>query len=173
MMTFGGRMWMMVRVVALLAVSFVMFAECGAAAKAEEQQSGGGTVDDTKSILLPEQVKMGFRNMVTDWDTFQNMFASKATIKWCVEESDVCRKGTFDSHFSKFRDAVSLIYVEDTSLASAATAYTSSWLQHFTHYVETPSGCSATWQGYATYEFDSKGKIERMVIFSEKSMGLL
>ena len=170
-MNAGGKIRNMFRVIALLVLSLEMIAECGAATKTEEQQSDGNA--EGSDVLLPEQVKMGFSNMVDDWDTFQNMFASKATIKWCVEDSDVCRKGTFDSHFGKFRDAVSAMFVEDTSLTSAATAYASSWLQHFTNYVETPTGCGATWQGYATYDFDGKGKIERMVIYSEKSMELL
>ena len=156
--------------VILLILSFSV-SECKAAKTTEKQSDV--QEDDPSSLLLPAIVKRGFQNIVTDWDSFKAMFASKATIKWCVEESDVCRTGTFDSHFGTFRDAVSMIHVEDSSLTSAATAYSSAWLQHFTNYIETPTGCSATWSGFATYDFDNKGYIERMVLYSEKSKELL
>ena len=156
--------------VILLLLSFSVV-ECKAAKTTEKQSEGQN--DDPANLLLPAKVKRGFQNMVADWDSFKAMFASKATIKWCVEESDVCRTGTFDSHFGTFRDAVSVIHVEDSSLTSAATAYSSAWLQHFTNYIETPTGCSATWSGFAAYDFDNKGYIERMVLYSEKSKDLL
>ena len=126
-------------------------------------------------LTMPQKVKRSFEAMASDWEVFRGLFAPKATIKWCIEGSASCRKGTFDQHFGKFEDAIKSIHVEDTSLVSSDTTdsdagyHKNDWLQHFTNHIETPIGCSAIWSGFATYEFNNKEQVERLTIYAEQS----
>jgi hypothetical protein len=119
---------------------------------------------------IQQVVQAAFKEMPTNWEGFQGLFASNASIKWCMEGSTVCKQGSFDSIFSDFRHNVRLILVGDTRLGGE---FASDMLHHFTYFIETFAGCSTTWSGYAMYEFNRKGEVEWMRIFSENSMAVL
>jgi hypothetical protein len=119
---------------------------------------------------MQQVVQSAFKEMPTNWEGFQGLFALNASIKWCMEGSMVCRQGSFHSILGDFQHNVRLILVGDTRLGGE---FASDMLHHFTYFIETFSGCSATWSGYAIYEFNREGEVIRMSIFSENSMDVL
>jgi hypothetical protein len=109
------------------------------------------------------------RDMASNWNGFKGLFAETAIVKFC-KQGEACQEGSFDDLFGPFEDAVKLVYVEHSVLMEGST---SAFLHHWTQYVETHSGCQDTWAGYSSYEFDAKGRVERLVVYLEKSKEVL
>jgi hypothetical protein len=143
---------------------------------AASSRGGGGVVPQQQDQV----VITAMRDMASNWNGFKNIFAQKAIVKFCKQGEATCQQGSFDDLFGPFQNAIKLVHVEHSILVeqggggsststSITTTTTSAFLlHHWTQYVETHSGCQDTWAGYSSYEFDAKGKVERLVVYLEK-----
>jgi hypothetical protein len=117
-----------------------------------------------------DQVVNAMRDMASNWNGFKGLFAERAIVKFCQQGEASCQQGSFDDLFGPFEDAVKLVFVEHSVLVEGST---SAFLHHWTQYVETHDGCADSWSGYSSYEFDPKGKVERLVVHLERSKEVL
>ena len=85
-----------------------------------------------------------------------------------MDGEETCRKGTFSDIFGPMEATIKVSHLESTSLMTIDHK-DGFLLHHWTQYMETHSGCSGTWSGYSTYEFNTDGEVERMLSFSENS----
>jgi len=105
-----------------------------------------------------------YRNMVSDWAGFKDFFSKNAVITVCWE-GERCHVGSFADIYGTFQEAVSVYQAEHTILAGH---YGSATLHHWSHYLETYNGCSASFTGYSNFEFEGP-QVKRMVVYSDDS----
>ena len=116
-----------------------------------------------------EKVNHAWNHLVDDFDQFQNLFADDAKIKMCLQGMPFCTEGTFSEMLEGFRVAFTKFHVKHKFLTGSRSSHEDTFLVEWVNSITTTDACEAMWWGYATYEFNDHGKIQRFVGLSDDS----
>jgi len=141
-------------------------------------------VVSSQSNLSPQQHKVNhaWNHLVDNFDGFQQLFAKDAHIKMCLKGMPFCTEGTFPEMLEGFRVAFSSFQVkhkfltgqqQQQSSSTSSSDFQDTFLVEWVNSIETKEGCRAIWWGYATYEFNEHGKIQRFLALSEESQDVI
>ena len=160
-------MWITAILLSLVSLTLVV----EAAPSSSSSSSSSSSQQQASWTKNQERIHHAWNSLVSDFDSFQALFAKDAKIKMCLEGMPFCTEGTFVEMLEGFRVAFRTFHVKHHFVTG--WSHPNTVLVEWVNSVETQEHCQAMWWGYATYEFDVTGKVQRFLGMSEDSQDVL